>query len=61
VPSTTIKVNSAVRDRLAGVAQAQGTTMGAPLDAESLRLGSEQRWCEIESAYARMQREDPEG
>jgi hypothetical protein len=59
MPTTTIKVDSVVRDRLASVARAQGTTMGALLDIESRRLASEQRWAEIEAAYERMQRENP--
>jgi hypothetical protein len=59
MPVTTIKVESAVRDRLAAVARARGTTMAALLDAESRRLESEVRWAAIEDAYARIQREDP--
>lgn len=59
--TTTIKVDSAVRDRLAGVARARGTTMSALLDAESLRLEAEQRWTEIDAAYLRIQRDDPDG
>ena len=58
---TTIKVDSAVRDRLACVARALGTTMGSLLDAESRRLEADQRWSEIEAAYNRMQRDDPAG
>jgi len=58
---TTIKVESTVRDRLAAVAQARGTTMAALLDAESRRLESEVRWAAIEESYARLQREDPAG
>jgi hypothetical protein len=58
---TTIKVDRTVRDRLACVARARGTTLGALLDAESRRLETEQRWAEIESAYQRVQRDDPEG
>lgn len=61
MPTTTIKVERHVRDRLAGVAKARGTTMGALLDAESRRLESEQRWIEIEAGYQRLQREDPGG
>ena len=61
MPTTTIKVDSAVRDRLAAVASARGTTMGALLDAESRRMESEQRWADIDAAYARMQRDDPAG
>lgn len=56
---TTIKVKSAVRDRLANVARARGTTMGVLLEAESRRLAAEQHWTEIEAAYERMQRENP--
>jgi hypothetical protein len=58
---TTIKVDRAVRDRLADIARRRGVTMGSLLDAESRRLEREQRWADIESAYARMQREDPAG
>ncbi len=57
--STTIKVDSAVRDRLAAVARSRGTTMGALLDAESRRLEAEQRWIAIESSCHRLQREHP--
>ncbi|SNQ48373.1 conserved hypothetical protein [Frankia canadensis] len=58
---TTIKVESAVRDRLAAVARARGTTMAGLLDAESRRLEAEQHWAAIEESYARIQREDPDG
>jgi hypothetical protein len=58
---TTIKVERAVRDRLACVARARGTTMGALLEAESNRLVAEHRWAEIEAAYERIQRVDPDG
>jgi hypothetical protein len=59
--TTTIKVDRSVRDRLAVVARARGTTMGALLDAESRRLEAEQRWAAIETSYQRLQREDPSG
>lgn len=59
--TTTIKVDRDVRDRLAGVARTRGITMGALLDAESRKLEAAQRWAEIETAYERMQREDPDG
>ncbi|MDQ3887141.1 MAG: hypothetical protein M3308_09110 [Actinomycetota bacterium] len=49
------------RDRLAHLAQARGTTMGALLSEIAERLETEQRWSDIEAAYARMQREDPAG
>ncbi|MGH3696369.1 MAG: hypothetical protein ACRDRX_20645 [Pseudonocardiaceae bacterium] len=59
--TTTIKVDRAVRDRLACIARARGVTMGALLDTESRRLEAEQRWTDIECAYERLQRDDPEG
>ncbi|MHB8341165.1 MAG: hypothetical protein ACYDB7_08320 [Mycobacteriales bacterium] len=59
--TTTIKVDSSVRDRLAAVARARGTTMGALLEAESRRLETEERWVAIEVAYERLQRKDPAG
>jgi len=58
---TTIKVDSAVRDRLAHVARARGTTMGALLDDFSRRLETDQRWQEIGTAIERLQRDDPAG
>ncbi|WP_028934565.1 hypothetical protein [Pseudonocardia spinosispora] len=58
---TTIKVDTVVRDRLAGIARQRGVTMGELLDTASLRLADEQRWAQIEDAYQRMQREDPDG
>lgn len=61
MPTTTIKVESAVRDRLAHLARARGTTMGALLAEIAERLETEQRWSDIEAAYARMRREDPDG
>lgn len=61
MPPTTIKVDSTVRDRLAHIAKARGTTMSALLEAESRRLESEQRWAEIEAAYDRIQHDDPDG
>lgn len=33
--------------------------MGALLDDVAKRLETEQRWAEIESAYARLERDDP--
>jgi hypothetical protein len=57
--TTTIKVASAVRDRLAGVARARGITMGSLLDSESRRLEAEQRWSDIETAYQRMRHDHP--
>ncbi len=56
---TTIKVDSAVRDRLVGIARARGITTGALLDQESRRLEVEQHWSEIEAAHRRLQYDDP--
>lgn len=61
MPPTTIKVDSAVRDRLAEVARAQGKTMGALLADVADRLAAEQRDREVREACARMQRDDPQG
>ncbi|MGH3975007.1 MAG: hypothetical protein ACRDS9_17005 [Pseudonocardiaceae bacterium] len=58
---TTIKVDSSTRDRLAHLARARGITMSALLSDVAERLETEQRWCDIEAAYERMQREDPDG
>jgi predicted transcriptional regulator len=57
--TTTIKVDRAIRDRLASVARARGTTMGVLLDAASRQLAAEQQWAEIEAGYERIQRGDP--
>ncbi|MGH9294299.1 MAG: hypothetical protein ACRD0B_03115 [Acidimicrobiales bacterium] len=57
--ATTIKVDTSVRDRLARVARARGTTMAAMLEDESRRLEVGQRWRAIEIAYDRLRREDP--
>jgi hypothetical protein len=54
-------VDSSDRDRLAAVARARGTTMGALLEVESRRLESAQRWTDIEAAYLRLRRDDPTG
>ncbi len=59
--TTTIKVDSSVRDRLSGIARARRTTMGALLTAVAERLESEQRWAEIDAAYERVRCEDPRG
>jgi hypothetical protein len=59
--ATTIKVDDAVRDRLARVAHARGTTMTALLADLAQRLDEEQRWTEINNAYERYRREDPGG
>ncbi len=61
MPTTTIKVDGVTRDRLARLARARGTTMSALLSDVAERLETEQRWVDIEAAYERMQREDPDG
>lgn len=61
MPTTTIKVDSAIRDRLAHLARIRGTTLGTLLSDVVGRLETEQRWSDIEAAYERMRREDPEG
>ncbi|MGO1056199.1 hypothetical protein [Crossiella sp. CA198] len=58
--TTTIKVDSAVRDRLALVARARGVTMTALLQTVSVDLQNEQEWAEIEAAYTRLRQEDPQ-
>jgi hypothetical protein len=60
MPITTIKVDTVVRDRLASVARARGVTMTVLLSDVAARLEADQRWAEIEAAYARLQRDDPE-
>ncbi|MDQ2882280.1 MAG: antitoxin MazE7 [Actinomycetota bacterium] len=60
MPTTTIKVDMSTRDRLAQLARARGTTMSVLLADVAERLETEQRWCDIEAAYARMQREEPD-
>ena len=59
--TTTIKVDSRVRDRLSGIARARRTTMGALLTIVAEQLEAEQRWVEIDLAYERVRREDPDG
>jgi predicted transcriptional regulator len=57
---TTIKVDAKLRDRLASVARARGVTMTALLSDVVARLEADQRWAEIDAAYARVQHDDPE-
>lgn len=59
--STSIKVDRAVRDRLACVARARGTTMSALLTQLAEQAERDQRWTDIEAAYARLQHDDPQG
>ena len=59
MPMTTIKVDSMIRDRLAGIARARGQTMGALLSTIVDRLEAEHEWAEIEESYTRLRRENP--
>jgi predicted transcriptional regulator len=59
--TTTIKVDTEIRDRLVKIARARGATMGALLRTVTKRLEVEQLWIDIEKAYERLQREDPAG
>lgn len=58
---TTIKVDSVVRDRLQAVARARGITMGGLLRQVSDELAAAQEWADVESAYDRLRRDDPDG
>jgi predicted transcriptional regulator len=61
MPTTTIKVDGAVRDRLAQVARARRVTLGALLSDIADQLERDEHWAEIEAAYERIQRDDPAG
>jgi hypothetical protein len=61
MPTTTIKVESDIRDRLARLARIRRITMGALLGDVVDRLETEQRWSEINEAYDRLQSQDPAG
>lgn len=52
---TTIRVEKAVRDRLAALAEAHGTTLGGELAA----ILDEVVWGEIEAGYRRLAGERP--
>lgn len=56
---TTIKVDTAVRDRLSDVAGKRGITMGALLEELSRKAEDEQFWAEVYASYERLQA-DPE-
>ena len=55
----TIKIDAAVRDQLAEVARARHTTMRALLADLAEQVTRDQRWAEIDAAYARLQ-DDPQ-
>jgi predicted transcriptional regulator len=58
--TTTIKVDSAVRDRLAALARDRGTTMGALLAEATERLEREAFFARAREQLDRLRQEDPE-
>lgn len=61
MPTTTIKVDSTVRDRLASAARDRGITMAALLRDIVSELEAQQQWAVIEASYEHLKREDPDG
>jgi predicted transcriptional regulator len=59
MPATTIKVDSALRDRLAALARERGTTMGALLAKATERLEREAFFARAREQLDRLRREDP--
>jgi predicted transcriptional regulator len=59
--TTTIKVDSTVRDRLAALARDRGTTMGALLAEATERLEREAFFGRAREQLARLRQEDPAG
>ena len=59
--ATTIKVDSAVRDRLAVLARERGTTMGALLAEATERLEREAFFARAREQLERLRQEDPDG
>jgi predicted transcriptional regulator len=57
--ATTIKVDSALRDRLATLARERGTTMGALLAEATERLEREVFFARAREQLDRLRREDP--
>jgi hypothetical protein len=58
--STTIKVDTTVRDRLAVLARERGTTMGALLAEATDALERQAFFSRAREQLARLQREDPD-
>lgn len=58
--TTTIKVDTTVRDRLAAVARGRGVTLGALLDDLATDAERSARWAEVHEAYARLQADEKE-
>jgi hypothetical protein len=59
--ATTIKVDSAVRDRLAAVARERGTTMGAVLADATEHLERETFFATARRQLDALRRDDPDG
>jgi hypothetical protein len=59
--STTIKVDSGVRDRLAALARERGTTMGALLAEATDRLEREAFFARAREQLDRLREQDPDG
>ncbi|MGI5244354.1 hypothetical protein [Dactylosporangium sp. CA-139066] len=58
--TTTIKVDAAVRDRLAVLARERGTTMGALLAEATETLERQMFFARAQEQLEHLQREDPE-
>jgi predicted transcriptional regulator len=58
--TTTIKVDSALRDRLAALARERGTTMGALLAEATERLEREAFFMRAREQLERLRQEDPD-
>jgi predicted transcriptional regulator len=59
--TTTIKVDAAVRDRLAVLAREQGTTMGALLAEATETLERQAFFARAQAQLERLRHEDPDG
>lgn len=57
---TSIKVDVAVRDRLASVAKASGVTMASLLRDVTSELEARMKWTLIEASYQRLREERPD-
>lgn len=60
VAMTTIKVDVAVRDRLARVAKASGVTMASLLRDVTTELEARMNWAIIDGSYRRLREESPD-
>jgi hypothetical protein len=59
--STTIKVDTAVRDRLASLARERGTTMGALLTEATEALERQAFFTRAKEQLDQLRRDDPDG